>query len=243
MMALTLTPGTFLIILAITIAISLGAGYAVSKFEEHPALAPKDSADPTTQLPVVPEEHTILNVTIDKSLAWHLELDGVRVQVGNLTAEQRTRLVNVLVQIRPWVEGKPAPALASPAPTPAAPRQTGPLPPLATSATRTQPLPGLPPGEAPKIDIGRGFRSLMTSDLKKLDKVAPVSIVALIDDFLQKRLEVSPLTDRQIRLEEGALGEVIVLIGKQRYPGVEAVPDPQVQTIIRAAIADWEKSA
>lgn len=238
-MAIPMTPGALLVILAITIAISLGAGYAVSKFEERQKPAdekPLQTASAPAAQPTLPDEHIVLKVTIDKSLAWHLELDNARLQVGNLSAEQRARLVNILVQIRPWVDGKPAPA-----PAPVAPRQTAALP-AATPSHTTQPLQPIST-EPPKINIGRGFRSLITNDLKNMEKSHPVSIVAMIDDFLQKRLEISPLADRQIRLEEGAIGEVIVLIGKERFTGVDAVPDPQVQAIIRAAISDWEKSA
>jgi hypothetical protein len=65
----------------------------------------------------------------------------------------------------------------------------------------------------------------------------------MIDDFLQKRLAVSPLANREIHLEEGALGEVVVFVGKERFAGVEAVSNPEIQSIIRAAIKDWEKSS
>lgn len=246
----TITPGVFLIILAITIAISLGAGYAARMFEERPK--PAEQTQPTStpveaavEQPVVPNEHTALKVTLDKSLAWHLEVDGVRLAPTELTAEQRARLVNIIVQIRPWIDGKTAPApVASPAAAPLPPPQpvAQPAPPVTVAASTKKP-PSATGAEKPKVDMMRGFRSLVTNDLKTIEKSRPVSIVAMIDDFLQKRLAASALANREIRLEEGALGEVVVFIGKESFAGVEAVPDPEIQAIIRAAIKDWEKSS
>jgi len=243
----TITPVVFLIILAITIAISLGAGYAARMFEERskPADQPQPAstaADAVAEKPVLPEEHTALKVTLDKSLAWHLEVDGARLAPAELTVEQRARLVNIIVQIRPWIDGKTAPApVAIPAATPPPPPQPAAPPAVETASTKKQPPAA--GAEQPKIDMMRGFRSLVSNDLKTIEKSKPVSIVAMIDDFLQKRLAASPLSSREIRLEEGALGEVVVFIGKESFAGVEAVPDPEIQGIIRAAIKDWEKSS
>ena len=242
----TIPPGTFLIILAVTVLIALVAGYAARMFEERSKPEAQATDAPETEKPILPEEHTALKVTLDKSLVWHLEVDGARVAPDNLTPEQRARLVNIIVQIRPWIDGKTAPAPTSSAPTPVSPAPA-PLPALAVS-----PSPAAKPsvltkpdedGEKNlKISIGRGFRSLVANDLKIIESTRPPSIVSMIDDFLQKRLAVSPLANRDIHLEEGSLGEVIVFVGKTRYAGVDDVPDPEIQTMIKAAIKDWEKS-
>ncbi len=236
----TISPGTSLVILAVTVLIALIAGYAARMLEERqkPELPPTSAQE--TEKPILPEEHTALKVTLDKSLAWNLEVDGARIAPNEITAEQRSRLVNIIVQIRPWIDGKiaPAPAApAAPAPAPAPP----PLVPASVS-TKTQP-PAAKDEDKMKIDLGRGFRSLMANDLKVMENTRPPSIVTMIDDFLQKRLAASPLANREIHLEEGSLGEVVVFVGKTRYAGVDDVPDPEVQAIIRTAIKDWEKNA
>ena len=56
------------------------------------------------------DEHDVLKVTVDPTLKWHLALDGVGLEPDGLTPEQRARLVNVVVQIRPWIDGKTLPA-------------------------------------------------------------------------------------------------------------------------------------
>ena len=70
----------------------------------------------------------------------------------------------------------------------------------------------------------------------------PKTIVGMIDDVLQKKLETSPLQSRKIKLEDGPHGEVIVMVGAERYTGVDQVPDPEIQAIIREAIAEWDRT-
>jgi hypothetical protein len=70
----------------------------------------------------------------------------------------------------------------------------------------------------------------------------PKTIVGMIDDVLQKKLVTSPLQGRKIKLEDGLHGEVVVLVDADRYVGVDQVPDPQVQAIIRESIAEWDKT-
>lgn len=66
-------------------------------------------------------------------------------------------------------------------------------------------------------------------------------MVGQIDDILQTHLADTPLASRGIRLVELPEGGVIVMDGLNKYSGVSEVPDPQVQAMIRAAIAEWEK--
>lgn len=236
----TIPPLTFVIILSLAVLIALVAGYAVRMFEEK-TQNEQPAAETETLKEVLPEEHVALRVTLDKSLQWHLEVDGVRVTPGEVTPEQRARLVNILIQIRPWVDAKNTP-VSAPAPTISAP----PPVPAAASVVAISPIPTEKKDEDKskmRLDLGRGFRSLMANDIKVIENTRPPSIVTLIDDFLQKRLAASPLAGQEIHLEEGPRGEVIVFVGKTRYTGVDEVADPQIQALIRAAIKDWEKMA
>src|ERR1044071_9939026 len=59
-----------------------------------------------------------------------LDLDGTRVNTSALSGDQRKRLIEMLTLIRPWLEGKPAPASMTmpPQPIPATPTPTPPSP-------------------------------------------------------------------------------------------------------------------
>jgi hypothetical protein len=235
------------IILAVA---ALAAGYFIGIFDSRLTQAARkkleENSKPVDETPKeqnVAGEHTVLKVTVDPAIKWHLELDGARLEDTNATTvEQRQRLVNVVVQMRPWIDGKPAPAVV---PVPGAPvPDAQPVPempslkPLTAAMAAQIPTPPPPP---PKIDPIRGLRSLLNNEIKTPDKIKSVSIVAMIDDVLQSKLPGTPFSGKGIRLEEGSFGEVIVFVGANRYPSVDAVPDPDIQTLIKSAIADWEK--
>jgi hypothetical protein len=232
---MTLGPAIILIIIAAI------AGYVIGIVDSRLTASLRKKTDevsaPETELVAKetnrPGEHTVLKVTVDEGLKWHLELDGTRLDNPDaISPEQHQRTVNVVVQMRPWLEGKAVPVAAAPVPEP-----------LPQRLPITSPVVQPPPASAPlKIDAFRGFRSLLNNDVKAPGEKKSISIVTMIDDVLQAKLLGSPLMEKAIRLEEGPLGEVVVCVGSQRYEGVGAVPEGEIRDIIKAAIADWEKS-
>ena len=240
-----------IIVIVAIIALALGTliGYLIfSVFEGRLSKALEDAREPVKADDPINEklekieptvhEHEVLKVTIDPALKWHLELDGARIEPDGLTADQRTRLVNVVVQIRPWIDSKVAPAPAPVAPPPAPE-------PMPATLTLSSPLPPLKPSDTPSTPAGRmdplrGFRSLLESDVKKPEPLLKSpNIVAMIDEVLQQKLVGNPLAAKKIRLEEGPSGEVVVFLGATRYDGIDTVPDEAIQTIIREAIKEW----
>ena len=196
-----------------------------------------DSSTNTDSLDTQPanriDEHTVLKMTIDKALKWHLELDGVLLEnPAEMTIEQRQRAVSVVVQMRPWLEGKTAPPVAI-APVPAPIPDRTPTPPIKEQTPA--------PKDSIKLDAMRGLRSLLNNDIKNPAEKKGLSIVAMIDEVLQAKLLGTHLIGKSIRLEDGPNGEVIFCVGPNRYDSVNDVPDPEIQEIIKQAIADWEK--
>lgn len=145
-----------------------------------------------------------------------LDLDGSRVDTTALTGEQRKRLIEMLTLVRPWLEGKPAPAPSKPAPPP-----------------QSQPAPASPPAQV---------ASPRSATIAIEDRpIAPAgSIVSQIDSILQARLAGTPLEDRGVFLAQSPEGGVMVYIGLTKYAGIDEVPDPEIKAAIRSAISEWE---
>jgi hypothetical protein len=70
---------------------------------------------------------------------------------------------------------------------------------------------------------------------------AEKSIAVQIDEILQENLENSPLASRAIRLLELPNKGMVVMVGLDQYAGVDAVPDEEIKTVIRTAVAEWER--
>ena len=200
-----------------------GQGYKRRKAEE--AQEKKDQPPPTP-MTVKVDDPGLSRIKNENGLLT-LDLDGTRADTSSLSPEQRRRLIEMLSLMRPWLEGKPAPA---PSMKTSAPPLSGQLKPAPVSPTPSTPKP-VPQPAAPQ-----------TSAIAKEDRPsAPAnSIVAQIDAILQARLARTPLEDRGVFLAQSPEGGVIVYVGLTRYTGVDEVPDAEVKAAIRAAISEWE---
>lgn len=76
---------------------------------------------------------------------------------------------------------------------------------------------------------------------EKLPEIPKESIVVQIDNVLQEMLAGSALEDRGIHLDEGANMGVIVWVGNESFHGIDQVSDPVIATVIRKAVAEWER--
>jgi len=162
-----------------------------------------------------------------------LDLDGARVDTSALSADQRKRLIEMLTLIRPWLEGKPAPAPTTPPPPPLQPKPAAPTP--TSSAPQTTPPPIV---QQPIINPV----TPRTSTIAKEDRPAApaTSIVGQIDFVLQEHLAGTPLEERGVFLAQSPDGGVMVYVGLTKYLGIDEVPDAEIKAAIRAAITEWE---
>ncbi len=194
-----------------------GQGYKRRKKEEALEDLNKPPEVPKSLPPVpAPRDDFLLKLSQLPTGQPRLDLDGKPVDTSMLTVEQRKRLIDLMVMMRPWIEAKPVASPAQPAPAP-----------MQQPAAAATAAPVQPPAAAPATPADA--------------KPAPTSMVGQIDVILQKSLIGTPLAGRGIRLTESPEGGVIVMLGTNKYQSVGDVPDPQVQSVIKAAIAEWEK--
>lgn len=184
----------------------------------------KETSEEVEKTPAGSKEPNLLSINRlpDKKLC--LEVEGrVFSKKEELTIDHRLKVVNLLVELRPWVENVPS---TQPERVNLKPDQT---PQIEVRPTiKVEPAPGL------KIP----------APTKVILPVKPVSsIVSQIDDLLQTRLANTPLASKGIRLVESETGGVLVYIGLKKYEGIDAVPDPEIQAFIRQSVALWEKQS
>ena len=163
----------------------------------------------------------ILAVYERVSGALKLRIDGEMVEYeSDLNTEKRTRLLDVVIAMRPWLEraDKKQKTIDSS---------------LRTDVKiETTPMPTTPVVNA-GIDLGARVEETASSKL---------SMVEQIDQVLQKKLKGSPLEKRGIQLRTSISGALLIQVGLDTYEWIDKIPDQAVQNIIREAIANWEKN-
>jgi len=95
-------------------------------------------------------------------------------------------------------------------------------------------VPDAAPSIIPPLTNSKTLDPIIPPDIK-----VPQSMVEQINDILQKDLESSPLRDMFIKISELPEG-VVVWVGNQSYPGVDAIPPGPARDLVQAAVRKWE---
>lgn len=150
-----------------------------------------------------------------------------------LSPELRVQLKSALERLSNWME----------IPLPAAEKQVAAAPVISTPASWTV---------APAADYSQPIKrsglnpldvivNALDSDVVKPDTTK--SLAQQVDAVLQEKLAGSPLRDKGIRLLDVPGKGLVVMVGMEKYDGVEAVPDEQVKAVLRSAVDEWAKRA
>jgi hypothetical protein len=206
-------------------------GYKKRKAEEALEKREQPPAPPET-VTVTVDDPGLLRIKNHEG-GFLLDLDGTRVNPLTMSAEQRRRLIEILNIMRPWLEVKSQTSPAMPA-APASPATAN------QAVNRPAPIPPVPI-PTPPVAVPPAATPRPATIAKEDRPIAPAnSIVSQIDTVLQARLAGTPLEDRGVFLTESPEGGVAVYVGLTRYSGIDEVPDPEIKSAIRAAIAEWE---
>jgi hypothetical protein len=66
-------------------------------------------------------------------------------------------------------------------------------------------------------------------------------MVGQINAILQARIVNTRFAELGLTMIESPSGGVYVYVGLNKFEGIDAVPDEEIKTVIRGAIAEWEK--
>jgi hypothetical protein len=216
-----------------------GQGYKRRKAEEEQEKKEQPAHAPARPETMIVDDPGILRIKNENG-SFVLDLDGRRVNPISISSDQRRRLIDMVNLIRPWLEGRAAPApTMSPSPPPSQPTSIDERLSAVGSSPAVQNKPAAPQPARQTAQPPPGSR---TSTIAREDRpAAPAnSIVGQIDSILQARLAGTPLEERGIFLTQSPEGGVNVYIGLTRYSGIDDVPDAEIKAAIRAAISEWE---
>ena len=165
-----------------------------------------------------------------------------------LTPEQKKRVLRILQSWQEWA-GNPA---ATSQVSPAAGSQVGPAASSQTTQAaftrtataaegRTVVIPPLPKEREPLTRAELDQNVTVVKPAAPAAKPAkPLTIVEQINDILTEVVANSPESKRGIRLMDDGHQGVLVWVGLEKFNGVDQVPYPEVQQLIRTAVARWE---
>ncbi len=199
---------------------------ARKKLEEAEQLL-KEAKSLGVNIPRPGEDRTLLKVMEGTDFRTKIEMDG-KLLSAPLTPERKRRLLELVNQFRPWIEAgatpiqtpSPQPAPASSAPQVVTPPEPAPtVKPVSVAFPMGQPK--------PKTDPATEFKLL--------------SMVKQIDTVLQQRIAGTPLAQFDIHLQDAPSGGLEVLIGDKKFDTIDDIPDANIKSAIRAAIAEWEQ--
>ncbi len=153
-------------------------------------------------------------------------------RADQLSDAQRKTMNGTLKEWLGWM-GFP---VAQPAATPPPAAGTAPLvtPPPAVAIHPSEPA-------APEARPAGAEAGLPGQSPAQAVAAKPKSIVEQIDAILQEKIKTTPGMHKGVKLVEDPKEGVVVWVGLEHFAGVDAVTDPEVKALLRAAAAEWEQ--
>jgi hypothetical protein len=218
------------ILLIFVALVGLGIGVAVGLLVA--SMRPQKAGEPQASPKSRPNMTEVATIWQDrKSGQPYPEVNGKIVRFpADLTAGQRDRLAGTLALLVGWL--RPAGGAAEGA----VPKAAIDAPAAAPGEPYSQPASSGTPGLMNPVDVVA--RAIQVDARPSADKDA--SIVMQINDILQEKLAASDMANKGVFLMELPSKDLVVMVGLTQYPGIDAVPDPEIRKLIRESVAEWE---
>jgi hypothetical protein len=229
-----MNPTILLIVATVCVAVGYVAGLLISATHSDRDLP--EEAGKVTGEPGGPRYDEVNVFRSQPSGPLQVEVAGrVYVNHAQMSDSQLNYLTKLEVELRTWLGG-PA-FLTIPAPNPTVPPAAN-LQPLKPENKNPQPSP-----LASAISYAMGQPTKLPPSGSTAPFSEAKSIVAQIDEILQRKLLGSPYEDRKIRLVEMPNSGVVVIVDQNQYPGIDDVPDAEIRSLIRQSVSEWELRA
>ncbi|MCX6056260.1 MAG: hypothetical protein NTZ74_15360 [Chloroflexi bacterium] len=101
--------------------------------------------------------------------------------------------------------------------------------------------PVFPQKNSKEISLDRNQTPFLETELLPPETKKPDTIAGQISLILERLLETSSLKEKGIKLIENTHQGVDVWIGMEKFNGIEAIPYPEAQQLIKKAVAQWER--
>lgn len=215
----------------IMVILGVGIGFALGLFVTSLRGEQGDRSEPT----ISPQDNyeEVGRFWQDERGELLVEMDGkVISSPADLNTQQRQRLSKSMKQLWLWGSGQPASTERK-----------------ETQATQSMDVVSPPkftePDESLKSDGRRInplniFANALRADIPEIPEQSP-SIAAQIDEIMQEMLAGTDFEQRGIRLMDLPDQGVVVMVGLDKYPDIDSVPDEDIRKVINAAVKEWEK--
>jgi hypothetical protein len=163
----------------------------------------------------------------------------------DMTTEQQQYLETSIKELEAWRSALPP----QPETEPASPLPAGlpEVPAVQSVITEPPPVPvqeeASQPIRRPSINPFQVMVNALKADVRTPPPSPPKSIAALVDEVLQEKMRGTPFASQGIRLLDSPDQGLVVMVGMERYNGVDEVPDEGIRNLIREAVSEWGNRA
>jgi hypothetical protein len=96
------------------------------------------------------------------------------------------------------------------------------------------------PLQLPSMNVFKQAR-VLRERAKQPPPPPPKSIAEQIDEILQEKIAGTPHRQRGLHVSAGPQGHALFQLDGRAYEGVDDLPDVEARSLVRTAIAEWEK--